>query len=203
MIVLEELAGVDRVADRGLLGDSEHGRQMQRVGAADERFVELPVDAQPFQVRGQAAQVQDERRADRAEPKRAFLADQQMRVGSVRPSAASVVEPFGQRAVGRLVERACPHDRWSTDAHAHAVAVRRYATEIDPLDWAASEDWMTENHVLARRHHGQRMPSTWWIWSDVWAHPPVVEEDTFTAAQRKHRATAWPLTRNEPPGRAA
>ncbi|ROP37343.1 DUF7221 family queuine tRNA-ribosyltransferase-like protein [Saccharothrix texasensis] len=42
------------------------------------------------------------------------------------------------------------HGHWRTDATAYAVAVRRYATEIGHLDWAAPQDWMTEPHVLAR-----------------------------------------------------
>jgi hypothetical protein len=42
------------------------------------------------------------------------------------------------------------HGRWRTDAVAYVTAVRRYATEIGHLDWAAPRDWMTESHVLAR-----------------------------------------------------
>ncbi|EWC64484.1 Phage protein [Actinokineospora spheciospongiae] len=42
------------------------------------------------------------------------------------------------------------HGRWRTDAVAYATAVRRYATEIGNLDWAAPRDWMTEGSVLAR-----------------------------------------------------
>jgi hypothetical protein len=42
------------------------------------------------------------------------------------------------------------HGRWRTDAAAYVKAVRRYATEIGNLDWAAPRDRMTEDHVLAR-----------------------------------------------------
>lgn len=42
------------------------------------------------------------------------------------------------------------HGRWRVDATTYAAAVRRYATEIGHLDWAAPQDWMTEPHVLAR-----------------------------------------------------
>jgi hypothetical protein len=73
MIVLEESARVGRVADSGFLGDSEHGRQVQGIAVAGEGFLELPIDPQPFQVRGQTPQVQDERGADRAVLERAFL----------------------------------------------------------------------------------------------------------------------------------
>ncbi|GAA2693099.1 MULTISPECIES: hypothetical protein [Actinosynnema] len=42
------------------------------------------------------------------------------------------------------------HGRWRTDAIAYVAAVRRYATEMGNLTWAAPQDWMTEDHVLAR-----------------------------------------------------
>lgn len=34
------------------------------------------------------------------------------------------------------------HGRWRTDAATYINAVRRYATEIGHLDWAAPQDWM-------------------------------------------------------------
>jgi hypothetical protein len=42
------------------------------------------------------------------------------------------------------------HGRWRTDVATYVKAVRRYATEIGNLDWAAPRDRMTEDHVLAR-----------------------------------------------------
>lgn len=36
------------------------------------------------------------------------------------------------------------HGRWRTDAATYVKAVRRYATEIGNLDWAAPRDRMTE-----------------------------------------------------------
>ncbi|MPZ79646.1 MAG: hypothetical protein GEV28_04300 [Actinophytocola sp.] len=42
------------------------------------------------------------------------------------------------------------HGRWRTDERAYVTAVRRYATEIGHLAWAAPMDHMTEQHVLAR-----------------------------------------------------
>ncbi|MEV0675924.1 hypothetical protein AB0I60_05300 [Actinosynnema sp. NPDC050436] len=42
------------------------------------------------------------------------------------------------------------YGRWRTDAATYVTAVRRYATEIGNLDWAAPRDRMTEDHVLAR-----------------------------------------------------
>jgi hypothetical protein len=42
------------------------------------------------------------------------------------------------------------HGRWRFDERAYVAAVRRYATEIGQLDFAAPMDHMTEVHVLAR-----------------------------------------------------
>ena len=52
----EEQAGVLGVADRGLGVEAEHCGQVQRVRSAGEGFVELPVDAEPFEGRGLAAE---------------------------------------------------------------------------------------------------------------------------------------------------
>jgi hypothetical protein len=42
------------------------------------------------------------------------------------------------------------HGRWRVDARSYAAAVRWYAAEIGQLQFAASMDWPTECHVLAR-----------------------------------------------------
>lgn len=42
------------------------------------------------------------------------------------------------------------HGQWRFDERAYVAAVRRYATEIGQLDFAAPMDHMTEAHVLAR-----------------------------------------------------
>lgn len=42
------------------------------------------------------------------------------------------------------------HGTWRTSPYDYIRAVRRYADEIGQLDWAAPQDWMTEEHVLAR-----------------------------------------------------
>jgi len=52
----KEHAGARGVADGGLGVQVEHRRQAQRVGAVGAGFLELPVDAQPFQGRGLAAE---------------------------------------------------------------------------------------------------------------------------------------------------
>jgi hypothetical protein len=53
---LQEQPGVLGVADGGLGVEAEYRRQMQGVGAVGEDFLELPVDAQPFQGHGLAAE---------------------------------------------------------------------------------------------------------------------------------------------------
>jgi len=42
------------------------------------------------------------------------------------------------------------HGRWRIDERGYIAALRRYATEISNLAWAAPMDHMTEAHVLAR-----------------------------------------------------
>ncbi|WP_223839247.1 deazapurine DNA modification protein DpdA family protein [Saccharopolyspora pogona] len=42
------------------------------------------------------------------------------------------------------------HGRWLIDERTYTAAVRRYATEIGHLAWAAPMDHMTEAHILAR-----------------------------------------------------
>lgn len=49
--------------------------------------------------------------------------------------------------------------------------------------------------VWGRRHHGRRVPGEEWVWSPVWAHPPIVSAAEFVAANRRTRwATALPVT---------
>ena len=52
----EQLSGVFGVADRSLGIEAEHRGQVQGVGPMGEGFLELPVDAEPSQGSGLAAQ---------------------------------------------------------------------------------------------------------------------------------------------------
>ncbi len=52
MIVVEELQCVERVVDRGGPRDTEYRRDMKRVTAAGEGFLELSIDPQPFKWAG-------------------------------------------------------------------------------------------------------------------------------------------------------
>lgn len=42
------------------------------------------------------------------------------------------------------------HGGWRIDAATYASDVRRYASEIGNLNWAAPQDWMCEPHVIAK-----------------------------------------------------
>jgi hypothetical protein len=75
----QQLPGCVRVADCGGLATAEDLGQVQRVGAAGEGFVEVAVDAQPFQGCRQSAQdAAESGLTDRVEPHGGCLADQQV-----------------------------------------------------------------------------------------------------------------------------
>lgn len=48
----------------------------------------------------------------------------------------------------------------------------------------------TGRQVWGRRHHGGPAPRARWVWSPVWAHPPVVSADLFAAANRHSEPAA-------------
>ena len=106
----DEQPGVLRVADRGLGVEAEHGGQVQRVGADRERFLELPVDAEPFQGDGRPAQRRrgEVAGADGAGAVGAAVVDQQVGVGRGRSAGGAVGEPPEQDLAREVVERACP-----------------------------------------------------------------------------------------------
>ncbi|MFI1285184.1 hypothetical protein ACH4U5_31250 [Streptomyces sp. NPDC020858] len=104
---LEKLPGGVRVADGGLLVDSEDEREVERVGAVGEGLFELTVDTEPFECGGEVAGGPGgPELAGRAEFDGGLLGDQQVGVGRVRPAVAAVIEPVQDRSVGEVVERA-------------------------------------------------------------------------------------------------
>lgn len=49
--------------------------------------------------------------------------------------------------------------------------------------------------VWGRRHHGRRVPSSAWVFSPLWVHPPIVSAAEFVVANRGSRlANAVPVT---------
>jgi hypothetical protein len=120
---------------------------VKRIGATGEGFVEWSVDPQPLQIRGQTTQVQDERGTDRTKSQRAFLADQQMRIGGMRTSVALVIEPLDQHPVSQLIERA----RAAGDGEPSVA-------EVDIIEVQRS-DLAGAGGVHGRQRHAQ--PSLW------------------------------------------
>ncbi|MBE1468195.1 recombinase family protein [Kibdelosporangium phytohabitans] len=45
----------------------------------------------------------------------------------------------------------------------------------------------TGRQVWGRTHHGKTTPRADWVWSEVWAHPPLVTANEFTAADHRSR----------------
>lgn len=45
------------------------------------------------------------------------------------------------------------HGRWTFNAAQYALHVKRYASEIGNLDWAAPQDWMCEPFITAKTGH--------------------------------------------------
>ncbi|PXY18311.1 recombinase [Prauserella flavalba] len=52
--------------------------------------------------------------------------------------------------------------------------------------------------VWGRRHHGRRAPRACWVWSQAWAHPPVVTAEEFLAANRHTRLATAPPESGDP-----
>src|SRR5690242_13256784 len=103
---LQELAGDGRVLDGGGVVDAEYGGEVQRVGAAGECFLELPVDAEPLEGGREAAACPGQPvLADGPGGHGGLLVDDQVRVGGAGPAAAAVLQPGQEQAGGQLVER--------------------------------------------------------------------------------------------------
>src|SRR6266851_4304405 len=104
-----ELTGDGGIADGGGVVDPEHGGEVQRVGAAGEGFVELPVDPEPLEGGGQPAAGSGQPvLADGPGGHGGLLVDDQVRVGGARPPVAAVLEPGQEQVAGQVIERAGP-----------------------------------------------------------------------------------------------
>lgn len=88
------------------------------------------------------------------------------------------------------------HDGLSLDEIVHRLNGARYPTPIrpgasEPAEWASpvvrailGNPKYTGYQVWGRTHHGYPTPSEQWVWSGHWAHPPVIDLETFMAAQQ-------------------
>jgi len=101
---VRELAGGGGVSDGGGVVEAEHGGEVERVGAAGEGLVELPVDAQPLEGGVQAAERRGERVfADRPGAHRGLVVDDQVGAGGVGPAGAPVVQPGEDEIPGEVI----------------------------------------------------------------------------------------------------
>jgi len=71
------------------------------------------------------------------------------------------------------------HGRWTITPKAYVTAVRRYADEIGHLEWAAPQDWMTEDHILIRtgaslRTHQRRTVANYLHLRDLAPELPII-----------------------------
>jgi len=71
------------------------------------------------------------------------------------------------------------HGRWRTNERDYVAALRRYATEIGHLQWAAPMDHMTEQHILARtgatvRVHQHRTVANYLRLRDLAPELPII-----------------------------
>jgi hypothetical protein len=98
-------------------------------------------------------------------------------------------------------------DRLPTTEIRRRLAASRYPAPLDPETgqpcvWTVAMVRAILNNpkylgrqVWGRTQHGRRVPHDAWVWSPVWAHPPVVSAAEFAVANRRTRlATALPDT---------
>lgn len=82
------------------------------------------------------------------------------------------------------------------------LAAARYPAPLAP-DSGQPGEWDASNvravlrnpkylgrQVWGRRHHGRPVPADRWVWSPVWAHPPIVSAAEFSAVNQRSRLAA-------------
>jgi hypothetical protein len=85
------------------------------------------------------------------------------------------------------------------------------ASNSDARRLSRSSSWCSQQNnpkylgrqVWGRHHHGRPTPPAQWVCSPTWAHPPIVDENTFTAAQHQYPTTDHPTAGNDRSGPAA
>src|SRR6266702_1054221 len=102
----QQLACDGGVADGGGVVEPEYDGEVQRVGAAGEGFLELPVGAQALEGGGEAAECAGHPvLADRPGGHGGLLVDDQVGVGGAGPAVAAVLEPGQEQVSGQVIER--------------------------------------------------------------------------------------------------
>lgn len=126
--------------------------------------------------------------------------------GQPRWRTRLVIEPV-EAATVKMIFTWRGDDGLSVTAIRQRLVAARYPTPLDP-ETGQPGVWTRANikailrnpkylgrQVWGRRHHGRRTPREKWVWSPVWAHPPIVSTEEFVAANRRTRlATALPVT---------
>lgn len=85
-----------------------------------------------------------------------FVSDVRLRGSTPHGRRARGKRPAYGRALGRWAvdsggfSELGKHGRWTESAEDYAVRLSRYRDEIGNLDWAAPQDWMCEDHLLAK-----------------------------------------------------
>jgi hypothetical protein len=88
------------------------------------------------------------------------------------------------------------HGRWRFDERTYVAAVRRYATEIGNLDFAAPMDHMTEQHILTRtganvREHQLRTGTNYLRLRDLDPDLPFIPVLQGQTIADYHRCADW------------
>jgi hypothetical protein len=112
-----------------------------------------------------------------------------------------VIEPVEAAAV-KMIFTWRGEDGLSLAAIRERLLAARYPAPLDPetgqpgvwthaiIAAALRNPKYLGRQIWGRHHHGRRAPRDAWVWSAVWAHPPIVSTDEFVAANRRTRLSA-------------
>ena len=163
----EELTGGLGVADRTPVAHAEHRGEVQRVGAVDERLLELAIHAEAVWAARPAEMLLHEAAAgDRCHSICGLLGDDHVGIGGVGPAVAPVRQKVQQRLPCEVVERARPPAYGQApvtegdvledpDFVDHAAALAEAVTDLD--DWFQRGGflparWRPAEYASARKH---------------------------------------------------
>ncbi|SDJ00604.1 Recombinase [Actinokineospora alba] len=96
------------------------------------------------------------------------------------------------------------HERLHLSEIVRRLSAARYPAPVDPETgqpgvWTRAvvrsilrNPKYTGRQVWGRRHHSRRAPRERWVWSPVWAHPPLITVEEFATANRRAWRVATP-----------
>jgi hypothetical protein len=204
--------------------------------ANDDSDPEIPTSGVPWSVRHQvlreyhAGTITEARRASEALARAGFNTGtvpygyraQRVRIAPAgrraRWRTRLVIEPV-EAATVKMIFTWRGEDGLSVTAIRQRLLAARYPAPLDPETgqpgvWTHSliaavlrNPKYLGRQVWGRHHHGRVVPSGEWVWSPVWAHPPIVSAEEFSAANpRSTVATALAVVDDseaDAPGRRA